>query len=133
MSPEEKNNSGSDVSALRGVCVLVVEDAWHVANALKSALEHLGMQVLGPAATSDEARRLVAGQKPRLALVDVNLKHEMAGDLIDELHAQGVHVVVVSGYAAPPVAMEKAVAFLQKPFSGKELVSAMRAVVARLD
>ena len=34
---------------LRGVRVLVVEDQWHVANALRSLLEVEGMQVSGPA------------------------------------------------------------------------------------
>jgi CheY-like chemotaxis protein len=119
-------------SAFKGVRVLVVEDAWHVAKALKSMLEQLGMCVVGPTATTLEARRLIATEKPRLALVDVNLKSEMACDLIDELNALGVPVVIASGYAVPPVAVEKAAAFLQKPFSGKELVATLRAVVDRL-
>jgi CheY-like chemotaxis protein len=34
-----------DPSALRGVSVLVVEDAWHVAKAMKGVLEQLGMHV----------------------------------------------------------------------------------------
>ena len=71
---------------LKDVPVLVVEDSWHVAKAMKSALVQLGMRVVGPAATTREARRLAAGQKPTLALVDVNLKKELACDLIEELH-----------------------------------------------
>jgi hypothetical protein len=58
---------------------------WHVAKSMRSALEHLGMPVVGPAATTEEARRLVAEQKSKLALVDVTLKKEMAtGDPIDQ-------------------------------------------------
>jgi DNA-binding response OmpR family regulator len=124
--------SGSEVSDLNAVSVLVVEDTWHVANAMKSALEQLGMQVVGPTATTAEARRLVAEEHPKVAIVDVNLKREMANHLIDELHEQGVRVVVVSGYAAPPVSKESVAAFLQKPFSGKELITTMRAVVRLL-
>ena len=116
------------LSALNGVPVLVVEDVWQVAKALKAALEQLGMHVLGPAATTAEARRLLA-QGPKLAVVDVNLNGELACSLIDELHVQGVAVIVVSGYAVPPVAMEKASAFLQKPFSPSELVASMLAIV----
>ena len=111
------HSSGSDVSILKGVPVLVVEDSWHVAKAMKSALEQLGMRVVGPAATTREARRLAAGQTPRLALVDVNLKKELACDLIEELHGQGVPVIVVSGYAVPPLPERTVAAFLQKPFS----------------
>jgi len=114
---------------LKGVRVLVVEDTWHVAKALKAWLERLDMSVVGPTSTTAEARRLIVASKPRLALVDMNLKHEMAGDLIDELHAQGTPVIVVSGYTVPAVAKEKVVAFLQKPFNGNELITAMRAAM----
>ena len=117
--------------SLEGVRVLVVEDAWHVANALKSALEHVGMHVSGPAATTAEARRLIAEHMPRLAVVDVNLKREMACGLIDDLHGQGVRVVVVSGYAVPPVSADKVAAILQKPFSSTELLTALHAVVGK--
>jgi DNA-binding NtrC family response regulator len=131
MSLPSKRQVDQQHLSLEGVRVLVVEDAWHVANALKSALEHVGMHVSGPAATTAEARRLIAEHMPRLAVVDVNLKREMASGLIEELHDQGVSVVVVSGYALPPVSMDKAAAFLQKPFSGSELLTALRRVVAQ--
>jgi two-component system, response regulator PdtaR len=121
----------SDPSALKGLHVLVVEDTWHVAKALKSALEQLGMHVSGPAATTAEAKRLVAVQLPSLAVVDINLKREMACGLIDLLHGQGVRVIVVSGYAVPPVPAEKAAAILQKPFSATELLTALHAVVRK--
>ena len=120
-----------DSRSLEGVRVLVVEDAWHVAKALKSALENVGMEVSGPAATTAEARRLIAEHMPRVAVVDVNLKREMASGLIEELHDQGVSVVVVSGYALPPISADKAAAIPQKPFSGSELLAALRRVVAQ--
>ena len=93
-----------DGSDLKGVQVLVVEDTWQVARAMKSLLEGLEMLVIGPASTTADARRLIAANNPRLALVDMNLKREMANDLIDELHAQGTAIIVVSGYAIPAVA-----------------------------
>ena len=123
------NSYGPDSSSLKGMRVLVVEDAWHVARAMKALLEHLEMLVIGPTATTAEARRLIAANNPRLALVDINLKHETACGLIDELHARGISVIVVSGYAVPAVAKEKVVAFLQKPFSGNALTAAMREAV----
>jgi DNA-binding response OmpR family regulator len=125
------DDTGSDIHLLKDVPVLVVEDTWHVAKALKSALELLGMRVIGPTATTAEARSLFASHQPKLALVDVNLKQETACDLIDELHGQGIPVVIVSGYAVPPIAVDKAAAFVQKPFSGKELVKALVGIVQR--
>jgi DNA-binding response OmpR family regulator len=112
--------------SLEGVRVLVVEDTWHVAKALTSALEHIGMKVSGPAATIEAARRLVAEQMPSAAVVDVNLKGEMACGLIEELHDHGVRVIVISGYANPPIPTHRAAAILQKPFSASELMRALR-------
>ena len=56
---------------LRGVHVLVVEDHWHVANAMRSVLETEGVEVSGPSATTVDALRLATEQKPGLAIVDM--------------------------------------------------------------
>ena len=117
-----KPNSTFDPSVLEGVPILVVEDAWHVAKAMKGMLEQLGMNVLGPAATLAEARRLLAAQKPLAALVDVNLRGEMAWGLIDDLREQGVEVIVMSGYALPDASPGRSVIYLQKPFDATELM-----------
>lgn len=111
---------------LRDLHVLVVEDSWHVANALKALLEELGVKVLGPAATLAEAERLLAARTPNVAIVDINLKGEMAYGLIDLLADRGIRVVVISGYAVPQVAQAKVAAVLQKPFSAKALLAVLR-------
>ena len=47
-----------DVSPLNAMRVLAVEDAWHVAKAMKGALERIGVsQVVGPTAATAGARR----------------------------------------------------------------------------
>lgn len=109
--------------------MLIVEDAWHVAKALKSTLEQVGMHVVGPTATTAEARNLTAAQSPRLAVVDINLKQETSCGLIDELHQQGVRVIIISGYAAPAVSEDRVAAFLQKPFSDTELITTILRVL----
>ena len=111
---------------LRGVRVLVVEDQWHVANALRSLLEVEGMQVSGPTGKTADAHRLADEHKPELAVVDINLKGEMAYSLIDDLHDRGVRVVVMSGYAVLPRLSTKVAAVLQKPFNGAELLASLR-------
>ena len=121
---------GRNVDLLKGVRVLIVEDAWHVAKALKSTLEQIGMHVVGPAATTAQARDLAAAQRPELAIVDINLKQETSCGLIDELHEQGVRIIVITGYATPPVSKDSVAAILQKPFSGSELITTMNRVVA---
>ena len=121
---------GQNVDLLKRVRVLIVEDAWHVAKALKSTLEEIGMHVIGPTATTGQARGLAAAQRPELAIVDINLKQETSYGLIDDLHEQGVRIIVISGYAAPPVTKDNVAAILQKPFSGSELITTMNRVVA---
>ena len=111
---------------LRGVRVLVVEDQWHVATALRSLLEVEGMEVSGPAGKAADAHRLADEHKPELAVVDINLKGEMAYALIDELHDRGVRVVAISGYAVLPRLTAKVAAVLQKPFNAPELLASLR-------
>jgi two-component system, response regulator PdtaR len=111
---------------LKGVRVLVVEDHWHVANALRSFLQAEGMKVSGPVATTADAQRLATEQKPDLAVVDIHLKLETAYVLIHQLDDLGVRVVVLSGYAVLPELTKKVVAVLQKPFNAPELLGALR-------
>jgi DNA-binding response OmpR family regulator len=110
---------------MRSVRVLIVEDHWHIANALKLLLEAEGMEVSGPAATTADAFRLAAERKPELAVVDIHLNLEMTYTLIHQLGDQGVRIVVVSGYAVLPGLTEKLAAVLQKPFNGSELLAAL--------
>jgi DNA-binding response OmpR family regulator len=117
---------------LRGVRILVVEDSWQLAMALKSLLLALGAEVSGPVATAADAERLAAEQPPDAALVDFNLRGgERADVLIERLHERGVYVIVTSGYAVLPVVPRRAAAILQKPISEAALLGSLRPVVAR--
>ena len=60
-----------------GPAVLVVEDEFLIAMDLECLLERNGWRVLGPAATVKEALRLLDGETPDVALLDVNLRGEM--------------------------------------------------------
>ena len=118
-------------STLRGVRVLVVEDGWEVANALKLSLESMGLVVAGPVATASEAQRLAMKSNPDLAVVDVNLKGEMAYALMDWLHERGTRVIVISGYGDLPKSLNKFAAILHKPFIAKALQATLRRVIGR--
>ena len=127
-------NEFSDAESLdlSGVRILVVEDSWQLAMALKSLLQACGAEVSGPVATSADAQRLVSEQPPDAALVDFNLRGgERADGLIDKLHEQGIYVVVTSGYAVLPIVPRHAAAILQKPISEAQLLGSLRPVVER--
>jgi DNA-binding response OmpR family regulator len=128
-SSAEGNSGKSDRSVLEGVRVLVVEDAWYVAKALKVVLEQFGMQVWGPATTTEQARRLLTVEKPDMAVVDINLGREQAFGLIEELHEQGVQVLLASGCAMPSLPEGKVAAMLQKPYSAAQLLSALHSMI----
>jgi len=113
-------------SGLRGVRVLLVEDSWQVADALSLLLEKTGMIVSGPVATVNEAQRLVAAHEPKLAIVDVNLKGEMAYGLMDWLNERGIKVLVISGYADLPQSLGQFAAILHKPFTAAALLTTLR-------
>jgi CheY-like chemotaxis protein len=116
-------------SGLAGVRVLVVEDTWFVADALKDLLESFGVLVVGPATSITEAEHLMAAQRPDLAVIDLNLNGKMAYDLINRLCDEGIRVVVVSGYVGLPRLTDKAVVVLQKPIGAPDLIAGLRQAV----
>lgn len=121
-----------DSPDLSGVRVLVIEDSWQLGVAMRSLLQAYGADVSGPVATAADADRLCAERVPDVALVDFNLRGgELAHALIDRLHGRGIHVIVTSGYAAPPVSLDKVATVLQKPISEARLLESMRPVAAR--
>lgn len=121
----------SDHIALKDLSVLVVEDAWQVAKAMKALLEQYDIDVIGPVATAGDARRHMAIRKPQAALVDVNLKGELAWDLINDLCAQGIEVIVISGYPQPKTPARASMVHLQKPYDAAELLSALRVIAGK--
>jgi len=117
---------------LKGARILLVEDSWHVGNAIKRLLHALGADVAGPAATIADAERLVAERIPDVALVDIHLRDgELAYGLIGRLYEQRIPVVVITGYTAVSLPSGKAEAILQKPVSVEKFLAALRPIIAR--
>jgi DNA-binding response OmpR family regulator len=128
--PSAERSHTKDDSALHGLCVLVVEDGWQLADTLKLLLESRGMQVAGPVATAKEARALARERHPDVAVVDVNLNGEMAYALMDWLHARGIRIVVITGYEDLPPSLQRYSATLHKPFTAAALLAALEAAAA---
>jgi CheY-like chemotaxis protein len=87
--------------SLKGRCLLVVEDEYLIAADLAASLESLGVEVIGPAASVEEALALVA-TNDRLdgAVLDINLRNERVYPVADVLTARGVPYVFTTGYDA---------------------------------
>jgi CheY-like chemotaxis protein len=114
---------------LRGLRILLVEDSPVVADALKQHLELLGAAVAGPAATTAEAREVILGGRPDVALVDFHLRGENSYTLIAQLRQEGIPVIMLSGSiesSAP--ALHEGVTMLEKPVREEQILEHLKPI-----
>lgn len=79
--------------------LLVVEDESLIAIAICQDLTSLGWDIIGPAATIEEARRMIDETSlPDAAVLDVNLAGKLVYPLAEWLRSQDVPFVFCSGY-----------------------------------
>ncbi|MGJ5178453.1 response regulator [Bradyrhizobium oligotrophicum] len=85
--------------ALRDRHILIVEDEYMLADELRCAFGGIGGMVLGPVGTVPDALALIARER-RIegAVLDVNLRGEMAFPVADRLVERGVPFVFTTGY-----------------------------------
>ncbi|TCH98126.1 response regulator [Roseococcus sp. SYP-B2431] len=118
---------------LDGCRILVVEDDFFLADDLTSALEGLGAEVIGPAATFQEGLlMLVAGGRIDVALLDINLRGEMVYPLADILLDRGTEIVLATGYDGSmlPERFSRVVR-VEKPFDAAGLARELPALMRR--
>jgi DNA-binding response OmpR family regulator len=106
--------------------ILIVEDEYYLADDLARALTRQGAEVVGPVGALDEAEILVGQGNFDCAILDINLRGEMAFPLADRLEAKGIPFIVASGYnsAAMPDRF-LAVPRVEKPFDPSEIIAAL--------
>lgn len=112
---------------LKGRRLLLVEDEFLIASDLARLLRQQGAVVLGPAATVRSALDLLATDaSPDGAVLDVNLRGELAFPVADELWARGVPFIFTTGYSNDMIPDRFAgVPCCEKPFEGPEVVRAL--------
>jgi|SRR4051812_14759199 CheY-like chemotaxis protein len=114
----------SKFEKIKGRCLLVVEDEYLIAADLAASLESLGVEVIGPAASVEEALGLVATDGDRLdgAVLDINLRNERVFPVADVLTARGVPFIFTTGYDGAAVPGPYAgTPRCQKPVNNTEL------------
>lgn len=77
--------------------VLIVEDEMMIALDLQVQLEEAGWDVIGPAATIEEARSMLEHSRPNAAVLDVNLSGDTSFQLAEALTSRGTRVVFLTG------------------------------------
>jgi PAS domain S-box-containing protein len=111
--------------------IMVVEDEWLVAQGIKESLEDLGYEVVGLAATGEEALQSAALHRPDLVLMDILLKGGMDGiEVATRLRRDfEVPALFLTAYADSQTLgrakMTEPYGYLLKPFEARELHSAV--------
>jgi DNA-binding response OmpR family regulator len=99
--------------------ILVVEDETMIAMFLDDMLTDIGCNVVGPAGAVGPAMALIEASGHMLdgALLDVNLRGELAYPIADALTRRGIPFAFVTGYAASAIEVRYAAApAMTKPF-----------------
>jgi CheY-like chemotaxis protein len=104
--------------------VLVVEDEALVAVLVEDALLDAGFDVIGPAATVEEALALLEAGAPDAVVLDLNLAGETSTPVADALARRGIPYVIATGYGASglPQGHQHAMV-LAKPYDPAELTA----------
>jgi CheY-like chemotaxis protein len=116
--------------------ILIVEDEQIVAEDLRRKLGRIGHQVVGTAATGEEAVRLAGELQPDLVLMDIRLQGRMDGREAAAViqHLTGAPVVYITAYSdvflREPHAMRRPGLCLTKPFSFHQLKTAVEVALA---
>jgi ActR/RegA family two-component response regulator len=106
--------------------LLVVEDEYLIAAELTCALEEFGFEVIGPAASVEEALCLINQNPSQLAgaILDVNLqKNERVFPVANVLAARGIPFIFATGYDALIIPDNFAgIPRYEKPVDGEQLM-----------
>ena len=121
-----------------GAKVLVVDDEKLVCWSLSEMLTEAGFKV-ETALTGADARKMFESFQPEMILLDVRLPDANGIELLSEFkaHDEDVVVVMITAYADADSAVNAlkigADDYMTKPFSPRELVSRVRAVLRRTE
>jgi two-component SAPR family response regulator len=106
--------------------VLLVEDEYLVAMDMSAFLEAAGAHVVGPASNVSAALAAVECTKLDGAILDVNLRGELAYPVADALLGRGIPFVFTTGYDARTVPARFAeVKRCEKPTTPEEISRAL--------
>ncbi len=112
-----------------GASILLVEDDPSLRLVCRVNLELDNFRVR-EAAGIEEARAAVSVERPALVFLDLHLGRGASDGLLDDLRADGIPVVLVSGTVGVTEYEGRATAVMPKPFDPADLVAAARQYAA---
>lgn len=109
---------------LAGCRVLVIEDEYFIADDMSRAFVERGADVVGPIGDLQSALNQVRLEGFEVAVVDLNLRNEMAYAVADELQRQDIPFVFATGYNQSMIPARFAdVKRWEKPFDEGQLIA----------
>ena len=90
--------SDVDLTCLKGLRVLVVEDETLIAMTIEDGLIDAGAEVVAIATTTSEALLMIEKARPDAVTLDGNLDGELSGPVAKRLQELGIRHMVVTGY-----------------------------------
>lgn len=94
------------VEPLRGMRLLLVEDDFLIAQAIKRMLERFGCNVLGPIPSLSDALRLARSEDVHGGLLDINVRGGTTSEVARLFEERGTPYFFITGYASPPLEEE---------------------------
>lgn len=109
--------------------ILVVEDEYFIAQEIAHTLAGLGAEVVGPLADRSSAMAAIEADGIDFAVLDINLRGEMAFDLARLAASEGIVVVFATGYEVGTLPADlQSIPFWTKPFDVEALAAALAAL-----
>ena len=113
--------------------ILVVEDAYSIADDIGMALRAAGAVVVGPAPNGRVALSLLCAERVDAAVLDINLHGETVYSVADMLLARGKPFVFASGYAKSSIPEAyRDIALLEKPVDSRRLIAVLAPLIAQV-
>ncbi len=122
----QRASSGAETSDdVRGMKILVVEDSVLLAIELESGLSEAGAEVVGVAATLEEAQAMLALTFD-VAVLDANLNGESVTPVAAVLASRGVPFIFATGYRDADLTTEAfAAPVVRKPYNVHQIAAAL--------
>jgi|LNFM01.2.fsa_nt_gb CheY-like chemotaxis protein len=118
--------------SLEGLKLLIVEDEPAVAFLVEDMLQDLGCTAVWHASTVKEALDILRDHKPDVAVLDVNLRDELAYPVAEKLDAMEIPFIFATGYGRKGIPADWLIKpVVQKPFDAETLRDALNIVLSR--
>jgi len=114
---------------LKGKRILVVEDEALIAVMVEDMLIEMGSEVVGPAATIEQALALARAEQLDGAVLDVNVRGERIDPVADALAARGVPMLFATGYGEVKLGSGAAATVIDKPYTQDKLARGLAAAM----